>query len=156
MKRLRLWLLVVLAVLLPIRGAVAAAMLCPPMGSGGHTQRVITGHQPAAAEHLAAHEHEHENEHEHEHAHEHGHGHQQAHEPPPHHHGQAGHHDEQQSPSAADECNLCAAFCSVTPVLSSLPTIAVPPRLSTVTFPDLAAPNPSFFSGGQDRPPRTT
>ena len=36
MKTLRLCILLLLAVLLPVRGAVAAAMMCPPTGSGGH------------------------------------------------------------------------------------------------------------------------
>jgi hypothetical protein len=33
-KTLRLYILLLLAVLLPVRGAVAAAMMCPPSGSG--------------------------------------------------------------------------------------------------------------------------
>ena len=38
--------------LLPIRGAFAAAMLCPPMGPASHMQRVVAEHHPAGAEHL--------------------------------------------------------------------------------------------------------
>ncbi|MCE4538881.1 hypothetical protein LXT12_16630 [Pelomonas sp. P7] len=34
MRLLRIWLLVVLALLLPLRGAVAAAMLCQPLAAG--------------------------------------------------------------------------------------------------------------------------
>ena len=48
----RLCPLILLAVLLPIRGAFAAAMLCPPMGSAGHMQRVVAEQHPAGAEHL--------------------------------------------------------------------------------------------------------
>jgi len=49
MRRFRLWLLVLLAVLLPIRGAVAAGMLCPQ-----------EGHAPVVAQALKhPHHHEH-------------------------------------------------------------------------------------------------
>ena len=39
MKTVRIWLLVVLAVMLPVRGAVAAAMLCMPSSATG--QRAV-------------------------------------------------------------------------------------------------------------------
>ncbi|MFT3817844.1 MAG: DUF2946 family protein [Rubrivivax sp.] len=38
MKLLRIWLLVLLAVLLPVRGAMAASMLCPPAGGESRTE----------------------------------------------------------------------------------------------------------------------
>ena len=52
MKTFCQWLLVLHAVLLPIRGAFAAAMLWPPMGPAGHMQWVVAEHHPAGAEHL--------------------------------------------------------------------------------------------------------
>ncbi len=137
MKTLRLWLLVLLAVLIPIRGAVAAAMLCPPTGSGGHTQGVAIQPNPAGTAQEAANKHDH------------------AHDPMQQHHGHGGHHDQQTPSNSADECNLCAAVCSVTLMLSSLPTVDMPRQVGAVTFPDLTALAPSFVSGGQDRPPRT-
>ena len=38
MKLLRLWFLVLLALLLPVRGAMAAAMPCMPAGGGSHAE----------------------------------------------------------------------------------------------------------------------
>ena len=134
-KTFRLWLLILLAVVLPIRGAAAAAVLCPPMGSGGPQPLAVVEHHPAAAAQRAAGPHDH----------------QQL----QHHHGPGGHHDQHGSSGTPDAGKLCAAFCSATPLLSGLPTVAVPLQLSTVTFPALTAPRPSFVSGGQDRPPRT-
>jgi len=60
-----------------------------------------------------------------------------------------GHHD------GFGKCNLCCDFCSMTPLLSTQPSIPTPPNLSSVQFPDLFAPAPSFVSDGQERPPRS-
>jgi hypothetical protein len=60
MKTLRLCILLLLAVLLPVRGAVAAAMMCPPTGSGSH--HAVQG----SGEH-AGHHHEHASGAAHEH-----------------------------------------------------------------------------------------
>jgi len=130
MKSVRIWLLLLLALLLPVRGAVAAAMLCPIAGSGVQTE------VQASADHAA-----HEAMHKHKDAHEHAasHAHTADHE-----HGKA-----------ADRCNLCSAFCSLTPLAGSVPTLATPLDLSTTTFPDFSAPPPSFLSDGQERPPRS-
>jgi len=127
-KTLRLCLLVMLALLIPIRGALATAMLCPPMVAAGHMHAAIDAHHPALQLGTPAHLHD---------------------------HGQGLHHDAHETAKSSDKCNLCAACCSVTPMLSSLPTVAIPPQFSTVTFTALTAPPPSFESGGQDRPPRT-
>lgn len=119
MRTARIWLLVLLAVLLPFRGALGATMLCPPaMNAAGHD--------------------------EHEHAD----------------HLHAGH---EVGPSAAsghptdglDKCSLCCDFCSMTPLLSTLPSIAKPPNPESVSFPDPLAPVPTFVSEGQERPPRS-
>ena len=42
-KLLRIWLLVLLAVLLPVRGAMAAAMACPPPASAAAQQLMDIG-----------------------------------------------------------------------------------------------------------------
>lgn len=125
MKTLRLCLLVLLAVLLPVRGAIAAAMLCPPTVAG-----VAHSGQMPAADHPAA----------------------QADDADAGEAGHAGHH-----PGAHEggSCNLCCDFCSMTPLPSEPPTVATPTQLSTVAFPDLFAPAPSFLSDGQERPPRS-
>jgi len=53
------------------------------------------------------------------------------------------------------KCNLCCDFCSMTPLLSTLPSVPTPPSLSSVSFPAFLAPAPSFLSDGQERPPRS-
>lgn len=139
MRTIRIWLLVLLAVLLPVRGAVAAAMLCPPTGAGGPETVLVAGsgmdhHAMDAVEH-APHEHA---DHQMEHAE------NDADAP-----ASGGHHD------GFGKCNLCCDFCSMTPLLSTLPSIPTPSNLSSVQFPDPFAPAPSFLSDGQERPPRS-
>ena len=130
MKSVRIWLLVLLAVLLPVRGAVAAAMLCPIAGAGVQTEVQMSSEYAA---HEAMHQHQHQHQHaaSHEHTADHDHA------------------------SSADRCNLCSAFCSLTPLVGSVPTVAAPLDLAAVVFPDFSAPPPSFFSDGQERPPRS-
>jgi hypothetical protein len=136
-RTIRIWLLVLLAVLLPIRGAVAAAMLCPSGTAGAQTSVAMAGagidHHAAGAVDHAAHEHA-------------GHQHAEHHSDAA---GTAGHHD------GFGKCNLCCDFCSMTPLLSTLPSIPTPPNLASVSFPALHAPAPNFLSDGQERPPRS-
>lgn len=120
LKAVRLCFLLLLAVVLPIRGAVAAAMLCEVGGSG--TQSEVR----MADNHAMGHDHA---------------GHD---------HGGDAHHA-----SGVDKCNMCSAFCSITPLPSDVPTLAEPLDLAAVESSDHAAPPPEFFSGGQERPPRT-
>jgi hypothetical protein len=121
--------------LLPIRGAVAAAMLCPP--TSGESRELA----PVKAEpdhHMMDHD---EREHaDHQHV-----GHDAGTL------GTGGHHAE-----GFGKCNLCCDFCSMTPLLSTLPSVPTPLNLSLVSFPRLHAPSPSFLSDGQERPPRST
>jgi Protein of unknown function (DUF2946) len=131
-KTLRIWLLVLLAVLLPVRGAVAAAMLCPPAGTGTQTELRLHDHASGHALMDAA---------EHRHA-DRGHG-----------SGADAHHDG--SADTTDRCNLCSAFCSVTPLIGSLPALPLPQEPAAIRFPDLTVPAPSFISDGQERPPRS-
>ena len=131
-KNLRLWLLVLLAVLLPLRGAVAAGMPCPDESSPphhrgaamAHDHHAMGGHahaQHAADEHAAPAV---------------GHG-----------HDGAGH---------ADKCNLCAACCSG----SALPTSATlrfaAGEANAGVFPEPSSLAPSFVPEGRERPPRST
>lgn len=139
MKTVRIWLLVLLAVLLPIRGAVAAAMLCPPASESGLETVMMTGsgmdhHAMDVVQH-ASHE---DADHQMQHA-------ENDSDAP----ASGGHHD------GVGKCNLCCDFCSMTPLLSTLPSVPTPPNLSWVAFPDLFAPSPSFLSEGQERPPRS-
>jgi hypothetical protein len=143
-KSLRLWLLVLLAVLLPVRGAMAAAMLCAPAGVGTQSELRLAdaktaGHHHEAQPLAGAHDHA---------AHAHAHSHADA----THDRAAGGHHD---AGSAQDRCNLCSALCSVTSLPSTPPTLPAPQELGATAFPALSAAAPSFFSGGPERPPRT-
>lgn len=125
MKILRIWLLLVLAVLIPVRGAIAAAMPCAEEGVRQH------------AVEMAVHEHaltmDDAGEHMHDAA------------VPIHHHDHDG----------ADKCNLCASCCSATPMLTTFaPTIAQLDE-PAATFPVLQVSALTFMSEGQERPPRS-
>jgi hypothetical protein len=143
LKTLRICLLVLLAVLLPVRGAVAAAMLCSPASMSGHNQTQAQNQMPSA-----------------EHAHHHESMMASADEAPAHdhasaHHGEGaagGHHNG----GSMEKCNLCCAFCTLAPMVSSLPSLPSPIDLSVISFPDISAPAASFLSDGQERPPRST
>lgn len=132
MRTVRALFVIFLALLIPLRGAVAGAMLCPaggaPATAASHAQHPATHDDAAASHHGTAH---------HEHA----------------------HHD-QARPVATHAshdggCNLCTAFCSMTPMPSAAPTIEPSTLSATLSFPPLQAPAPSFQSGGPDRPPRS-
>jgi hypothetical protein len=134
LKTFRIWLLVLLAVLLPIRGAVAAAMLCPTAGveTSGVAMTAHDGMHQAMAAVMAE-----------------GHGaHQDAHQ----HSGApeaGGHHD------GVDKCGLCCDLCSMTPMMNSASTVALPLNFGVALFTEPFTPAPSFLSDGQERPPRT-
>jgi len=134
-KLLRLWLLIVLAVLIPARGAMAAAMLCPVGESGVQTELRMQGgtssHHAIDDAMTAAHSHEDQH-------HDHG--------------GSSDHHDQG---AASDKCNLCSAFCSMTPLLRHVQASLAPLEAAAAVFPDLTARPPTFLSDGQERPPRT-
>ena len=123
----RIWFVVLLAALLPVRGAMAAAMLCPPAGVGTQSELRLMATDDQAVGHDHAVD---------------GHA-----------HTHASHSDHGQS--GTDKCNLCSAFCSITPLLSAMPSVPQPFDLMAASFPDLSAPAPSFLSDGQERPPRS-
>jgi len=133
MKTIRICLLLLLAVLLPVRGAVAAAMLCSVAGTGSQTEVRVHDHsighhqmdQVADVDHSM-------------------------------HHGPGAagdNHDK--SLSAPDKCDLCSAFCSVPPLVGGQPTTFTLPDAAVATFPDFSARAPSFLSDGPERPPRS-
>jgi hypothetical protein len=147
-KSFRPWFVLLLALLLPIRGAMAAAMLCPPAGVGTQGEVRIDGH--AIGHHAAfgngpRHDHA-----AHDHA-AHGHG-THANQPVD---GSVDAQPGSATDKQADECGLCSAFCSVTSLVSSVLTVQAPSLVELTVFPTLSAPAPSFFSDGQDRPPRS-
>lgn len=126
-KTARIWLLLLMAVLLPIRGAVAGAMLCPFGGSGMQAELQVV--EPHAGHHTMDH-------------------HEAGHDP------DGGQHEDHDH-GAKDKCNMCSAFCSLTPLLSDVPRLPEPGALPAMKFPDFSTPAPSFLSDGQERPPRT-
>lgn len=161
MKTLRIALLILLAVLLPLRGALAGAMTCAPVGAA----------QEMSANGMAAHQHAMTME--------------------PGDTGDAsmnaamnaamnpsmdasidvamdseapmqgdaprdGHdkHD-QHDQNDAHKCNLCCDICAMTPMPNASIAPPKPIDVSGASFPDLSAPAPSFVSEGPDRPPRS-
>jgi hypothetical protein len=127
-KILRVWLLLVLAVLVPVRGAVAAAMPCAQEGVHQHAGRTaVHAHGHALAMDDAD-----------------GHMHD-ARVPMHHHHGHDG----------ADKCNLCASCCSVTPMPTTFAPAIAQLDEPAATFPVLRASAPTFVSEGLERPPRS-
>ena len=122
-----------MAVLLPARGAVAAAMLCSVGTTGVQSEWQVqpAGHQ--ALDHTMADAH---GEHHHDHA-------SKSHD-----HAGEGH-------AASDHCNMCSAYCSVTPLASAIPTLPQLLEPPSVRFPDFDSPAPTFLSDGQERPPRS-
>jgi hypothetical protein len=127
-KHLRIFILVLLAVLLPIRGAMAATMLCPD-GKGPGTAVVVTehAHHDTQADHSAAHHH-------------------------------ASNDVANTDSSAGEHpttCHLCASGCCMASIFGAVPSLAEPGLTYTVIFPELTTRIPAFQSDGQDRPPRT-
>ena len=135
-KTFRILLIVLLAVLLPSRGALAAAMVCAPVGGEAHAE--VSPHEHSTRHGATTIEN-------HDHA---------QHEM----HAHASGSEHESLPSASDAsgtCNFCCDFCSLTPLVSSFPNLVAPQVLSSVSFPDIPAPFLSFVSEGQERPPRT-
>jgi hypothetical protein len=133
-KILRICLLVWLAVLLPIRGVVAATMLCPPSDAMPH------GAAMSAADHHAHHASMQTMPGDASATHDHPHAAPAAHEA-----------------NGPDQCSLCCDFCSATPMPGGhVPSLAPSLDAARVTFPHLSAPAPSFVSDGQERPPRSS
>jgi hypothetical protein len=132
-KYLRTFILVLLAVLLPVRGAVAAAMLCP-----GESSEIGTAASAGQGEHDMHAGHDMEMHHAATHDHS---------------HGAAS--DESPSGGHATACQFCAGGCCVTPLAFSPPSVESPRLAASAAFPALTARVTAFYPDGQDRPPRT-
>jgi hypothetical protein len=104
LKLFRTWLLLLLVVLLPVRGAMAAAMLCLPQ-SDARSERVVFDHHGGSSA-SAGHDHA-------QHSHD------------------ALAVQQKVGGGAVDshDCNLCASFCSLT-VLTTDPQADLNPALS--------------------------
>ena len=143
---LRTFILVLLAVLLPTRGAVAAAMLCPG-GMNTDTTVVVSEHgrhgehldHGTPVDHSASHSASHEH---YSVSHELTHG---------------GTTDEGGATGGGtDTCQFCVSGCCLASMVGSVPALGHPVVTGSVVFPMLSAPIAAFQSDGQDRPPRTT
>lgn len=130
MKPLRTVVLLLLVLLLPLRGAVAATMLC---GTAGHTPEAV------AAVHMHGGQADPPGHHAHADPGEHGHA--------------GASHEGKGGP--ADSCHLCASGCHATPLATAPPEVAAPLLSATVVFPAVSAAAPAFQSDGQERPPRS-
>jgi hypothetical protein len=150
-NKVRVLLLLLLALMLPLRGVMGAAMACAASSGQGdaHAARHSAGTASPASQHLAHLGIASSSPHSLEHSAAHpeaamGHGHQDTSVP-------AGADGEFGS---SHDCSLCAGFCSFTLILPAQPALpaaqAAPPL-----YPCIVARAPSFFSGGQERPPRT-
>ena len=131
MKRLRVWLLLLLMLLLPIRGAMAAAMLCLPQNGAGISMAHALEAEPSGHDHAA-----------------HGHGQHAAVD------ATAPSHDEGPASLAADDCNLCASFCSLTPLAATVPDLR-PPAAQAALNPASPVLAPGSVLDREDRPPRS-
>jgi hypothetical protein len=129
-KHLRIGLLLLLAVLLPVRGAMGAAMLCLPQ-AGVLDQAVSIEHHD---EGMAAVMHDHD---QHSHA-------VVAMTAP----------DDDAASAAPDDCHLCASSCTLTPLASAAIDLRHPQAKAALN-PAPSVPAPSFISDGEERPPRT-
>jgi hypothetical protein len=139
MKTLRAAFLVLLALLLPLRGAVAGALDCPQGGAPGVATAAHADHTMHAELHNGPHAMHALNSQD-----------------------GATHHDHADVQAAAEPghgtgCHLCASACSLTPMpLGAMPALAPSALLGSLRYPPLAAPAPIFESDTQDRPPRTS
>jgi len=134
MKRMRILILVLLAVLLPIRGAMAAAMLCPQTANSDAAV-VVTEHGHHEVRTGAGMQFDHSTSH---------------------HHASGAATDA--GPSTGGEqatCQFCASGCCMASLVGSVTSMGPPDVTASITFPALSAPVPAFHSDGQDRPPRT-
>jgi hypothetical protein len=120
--------LLVIAVLLPIRGAMAAALPCLNLGHGATVAEGHHGH------------------------HHHGMGLDGEHHDDASSRDAAGHHDDH---GGVDKCNVCASCCTAPPMMATFSPAIAPLDMPAVPYPVLTASAPSFVSEGQERPPRS-
>ena len=133
MKTLRALVLLLVCVLLPFRGAVAATLLCAEAGPSSEFSSPVAHHVHAG---LQGESHPH-----HEAAH--------AAQGPAQTHA-SGADDGAQS----DSCLVCASACHAAGFITESPSTPGAMPVAAVVFPALQVPAPDFPSEGQDRPPR--
>lgn len=127
MKTVRLLLLVLLAVVLPLRGALADVACCAGEADALQLAMTAGGHEHGAPD-------------------PHGHAHV--------HHAPADTASADDGSAPADGCHRCTASCSATPITTAVPVVAATLAVTEARFPALSAPPPSHPSDGLERPPR--
>lgn len=135
-KTVRLLLLVLLALVLPLRGALANVTWCMDRAHGaGHA--VSTAHEHGSAHGDDGH----------------AHGGEHAHADHLLSASSGGSGDATDDP-CAEHGSVCAASCAAPPIMSAPPVVLAPMAAAATPFPALTAPPPSHPSEGQERPPR--
>ena len=150
MKTFRIIVLLLVAFLIPVRGAVAATMLCAGPNAEGQVAVEVPAHhamhgdQAAPADHV---------------------DHHGDHAAPADQTNHAAHADHTMAAGSdvdhsgngfhAGTCHLCATDCHAVPLVAAAPSMAGPSLTASVAFPAFKAPAPAFQSGGPERPPRT-
>ena len=131
MKNSRILLILLMALILPVKGAMAAAgMFCHSGSTSSHDARTSEHH---AVDHGQSHHHHH------------GDGNEPS-EP------RTG--DGMPSPTLAS-CTVCSAVCSSPPLPAAPIVLLSPPSTAGESFPPVAVPRTSAVIGGLERPPRT-
>lgn len=132
-KYARLFLLALLCVLLPIRGAMALTMSCATGAATGAPAAVSpSAHDPHAGHRM--------------------------HTAPAEAHEAAAEASPDASPSAGDHpatCALCASGCCLASMVGAAVSLAEPVPSAPAQFAAFAPRIPAFQSDGQERPPRT-
>lgn len=142
-KSIRVLVLLLVALLLPIRGAVAVTMVCAEMGGAGQ-RPASTAHVHQAlhlddADTVVGHHHGDAQAHADHHA-----------------HGAPEHAATDATDSTtSDTCHICASGCGVAALLTAFPSPWVATPVARTLFPSLSLPALDFQLDGQDRPPRT-
>jgi hypothetical protein len=150
-KLFRLFVLLLVALLLPIRGVVAASMDCGA-GAAGHAH---AGFHGGTMDGIEGHGHQ-----------DHGDGmtgvdspgaHTMANEAVSHAaHGAHGDgHEAAVDGAGGDTCHLCASGCGVAVLLTAMPGMVGEPPTCQAPLPGVTVPALEFQLDGQDRPPRT-
>ena len=128
MRLFRIFVLLLVCVLLPFRGAVAATMLCAEPGQTNEVAAEV------------------------------GHAHHGMHGDDVDDHADQRHADKGVPTvdygAKSDSCHICASGCHAAAMVMELPSAPDAMPVASVVFPALNAPAPDFQSEGQDRPPR--
>ena len=133
MKLLRLFIVMLLVVVVPLRGIAAAVMPCHGETAPAHVHVEEADSEEMSPSTMEMH-----------HADMHAHDAVEVHD-----------HHEHDGSGHADKCNLCDTCCGAS-ALPSTPLVEFEASAPVVVrFPDLTMPAPTDFQGGQERPPRS-